>query len=165
MQNFLIKDDHCLLVCYTKNELISGISMIDLSDVEKCKLYKWHFNAGYIKRGDRLPLHNFLLNIKPSRETPIDHKNGNKLDNRKQNLRVCTPKDNRCNTSKRYGSSKFKGVSYYKIINKWRASIKVNGNDVYLGIFEKEMDAAIAYDMAAKIHHGEFANLNFVDKI
>ena len=92
----------------------------------------------------------------------VDHRNHNTLDNRKDNLRIVTRAENMRNTQARRGSSsKYLGVSWYKPREKWRAQISVDGKRKYLGIFENEVEAALAYDLAAIEHFGEFANLNF----
>jgi hypothetical protein len=112
-------------------------------------------------------------------ETPesleCDHAFHDTLDNRKyveingglkQNLRNCTVSQNNKNC-KPWGSSKYLGVSVTK---RWKcykiyAQIVVNKHKNHLGYFKSEEDAALAYDIAALKYHGEFANLNFPDKI
>ena len=90
----------------------------------------------------------------------VDHINGNKLDNRKYNLRVCSIKENIRNSKPKEGTSKYKGVHWDKSRNKWVSSIKVDREGKYLGRFNKEIDAAKAYDVAAEKYFGEFARLN-----
>jgi hypothetical protein len=63
------------------------------------------------------------------------------------------------NTKKRYGTSIYKGVSKHSS-GKWKASITVNGELQYLGLFTDEWDAAEAYNVAAIVNHGDFANIN-----
>lgn len=87
----------------------------------------------------------------------VDHKNGNTLDNRRKNLRLCDHKENMKNR-KGFGKSQYKGVSKQK--NKWQSAIKVNGKQIYLGVFSNEIDAAKAYNKVAKKYQGEFAFLN-----
>jgi len=98
-----------------------------------------------------------------------DHINGDKLDNRRENLRLATRSQNEMNKRKRVftqkpTSSSYKGVSWMKSRNKWRAVIQVNGKQKSLGTFpgtpEGEREAAKAYNKAAEIHYGEFAHLN-----
>ena len=93
--------------------------------------------------------------------TMVDHINGNGLDNRKENLRFCTNGQNIAWGKKRKGASKFKGVSWYTNRKIWVSKLKSNGVNYFLGYFEKENDAAKAYDIAAMKYHGEFARLNF----
>jgi hypothetical protein len=91
----------------------------------------------------------------------VDHVNGNKLDNRKYNLRVCTVAENVRNSVSTTGSSKYKGVSWDSSRNKWVAQIKFEREQYFLGRFDSEESAAKAYDDAAKDRFGEFARLNF----
>lgn len=97
----------------------------------------------------------------------IDHINRNSLDNRRCNLRVCSDKENNCNRGKIFTSrttSKYKGVSFVvKGEKKWKAQISKERQWYYLGVFETEEEAALAYNKAAIKHHGEFANLNVIE--
>lgn len=108
----------------------------------------------------------------------IDHKNRDKSDNTRSNLRFCTPSQNNINRGA-YGKSKYNGVFPFidtrKRLNKelekkrkmskpkFISKISVNGKKIHLGTFINEIDAAKAYNEAAKKYHGEFANLNIVD--
>lgn len=94
------------------------------------------------------------------RET--DHRNGNGLDNRRKNLRPCTHAQNCRNAKPRSVSSKYKGVGWSRVHNKWRARIRVDGILKSLGVFTEEAQAARAYDRAAAEYFGEFARLNGV---
>jgi DUF971 family protein len=93
----------------------------------------------------------------------VNYKDGNRMNNRKENLRVCTKSQAQQNQKpqQRNKSSEYKGVSRLKNRGKWMAYIKVNGNDVYLGVYKQEIDAALAYDEAAEKYFGEFARPNF----
>ena len=92
----------------------------------------------------------------------VDHINGNGLDNRKANLRLCTRAQNQMNSIKRTGkSSIFKGVSWHKNAWKWRANIKINQKDIHIGYFDTELEAAEAYDIEAIRLFGSFAKTNF----
>lgn len=96
-------------------------------------------------------------------ENVIDHINGITGDNSLENLRACTRSENMRNARKRCdNTSGFKGVSWSKCANKWKACISISGEKRYLGIFNNPKDAAIAYNNAALILHGEFAHLNEV---
>jgi hypothetical protein len=95
----------------------------------------------------------------------IDHINGDRSDNRIENLRCCSVTQNIQNSVKRASASSiYKGVYWCKQVNKWKARIHVNGVKHYLGAHSKEGDAALAYNSAAVIHFGEFANLNIITK-
>lgn len=93
----------------------------------------------------------------------VDHISGVGLDNRRNNLRLCSRAENVRHQSKRSAptSSVFKGVCLHKRMRKWQASIRKNNQRTYLGWFDKEEDAARAYDHAALELHGYFALLNF----
>jgi hypothetical protein len=94
----------------------------------------------------------------------IDHINHNGLDNRKANLRLATPAQNSRNRRPvGRGSSQYKGVSYRKTDGVFIADIRAGRKRIYLGCFKREIEAAKAYDTAAKKYHGEFASLNFKD--
>ena len=93
----------------------------------------------------------------------VDHINHNGLDNRKANLRPATCAQNNYNRIhlRKSQSSKYTGVSWQKQSKKWMVQIRYKGRRIFLGLFEDEIQAAKAYDKAAKIYHGEFASLNF----
>ncbi len=92
----------------------------------------------------------------------IDHQNHDTLDNRKENLRICTRSQNLANRGKqRNCSSKFKGVSWNKDNTNWRVQIQKDGKQHYLASCDSEIEAAKVYDEAAIKHFGEFAYLNF----
>ncbi len=101
----------------------------------------------------------------------VDHINGNGLDNRRENLRICTPKQNQANRRKpklwmgKPPSSKYKGVKLTKDKRPWKATIRHECKQMHLGCFDTEIEAAIAYDVAATKFRGEFARLNFPRKV
>lgn len=106
------------------------------------------------------------------KEKVVDHINGNPLDNRKENLRVCTQQENSWNRGKpKNNKSGYKGVTYYKkrdMINElkkpWAAHIQSNGKKRYLGYYKTAQEAARAYDQKAIELFGEFAQLNFPEE-
>lgn len=147
--------------------------IVDSDDYEKLTKYKWSANGnGYAVRGvhignrkyRKIYMHREILNVKSSEI--VDHVNGNKFDNRKENLRVVTPSQNAVNAGRRKNnSSGYKGVFYESRRDKWRAEIKVNYRSVFLGYFDNKEDAAKAYNKAALKHHGEYAKFNKVKEL
>ncbi len=136
---------------------------VDDEDFEKVSKFKWHLhNRGYAqnRHGPGL-MHRFIMNAK--REDEVDHINGDRLDNQKQNLRCCSHQSNMFNSSKHKNgtTSKFKGVYLQKGRRNYGAAIKVNYRTVYLGSFNNETDATKAYDKSAEHNFGKFAKLNF----
>ena len=92
----------------------------------------------------------------------VDHINGNKLDNRKENLRLATPQQNSSNIGiRKNNKSGYKGVCWSKRDKKWIASIYKNNKKQYLGCFDDIVEAVRAYDRAALELFGEFAWTNF----
>lgn len=90
----------------------------------------------------------------------VDHINGDTLDNRKENLRICQQSQNMCNRGKQANNkSGIKGVCWNKGAQKWVAQIAFRGKGLYLGLYESKELAAAAYAKAAYQHHGEFARL------
>jgi len=92
----------------------------------------------------------------------VDHRNHDTLDNRSSNLRLATHSQNTCNRrKKKNGSSQFLGVYFNKEKSTWDSQIMHNGKKIWVGRFQTQIDAARAYDEAARKYHGEFARLNF----
>jgi hypothetical protein len=92
----------------------------------------------------------------------VDHKNGNHLDNRRLNLRLATNQQNQCNRGPQCNNtSGYKGVTWHKYDQRWKAQIWVNQKNHNLGSFDDPVEAAKAYDAAALELHGRFARLNF----
>lgn len=157
------------------------IALVDDEDYDELIKYSWcaHKNkyGWYAVRGIRVDCKNYLIRmhrqiLRADRNVKVDHRDGNRLNNQKTNLRLATSSQNQQNRIiKRSGcSSKFKGVCWQKNRRKWIAYIsdgekRINGWSKlrHLGYFVNEEDAARAYDEAAKISFGEFAAVNFPD--
>jgi hypothetical protein len=120
--------------------------------------YVWDASAG---RSRKIRMHRLLASCPAGKV--VDHRNGNRLDNRRCNLRVCTVAENSRNRMKpRGGTSTFKGVHRSDRTRKpWCSRIWSNGRTIDLGRYETEEAAARAYDGAALTYFGEFARLNF----
>jgi len=146
-------------------------SKIDLEDRDRVGLIKWHavcdgknFYAACCKRKDRpsMKLHRYIMYAKKGEH--VDHINGDTLDNRKENLRICKHKENLKNQRiRKNNTSGYRGVYFNKSHKKWRAQIQDGeGNRKYLGSFSTPEEAAKAYDTAAKEIYGDFAGaLNY----
>lgn len=148
-------------------------ALIDEEDYMRISQYKWCAlkrteNLFYAVRTDysggrkeRIYMHRFILN--PPQDFIGEHKNGNGLDNRRENLRIATQLQNRQNQRPRRNkkTSIYKGVYFRKKDRKWVAQIKCPDKAVYLGCFTSEIEAAKAYDRAAHDFFGEFALCNF----
>lgn len=90
----------------------------------------------------------------------VDHINGNGLDNRRANLRRASRQQNAANGVKKGTTSSMKGVCWDQARKKWKAQIKINYRTHFLGRFNSEMSAGVAYDAAAVAAFGEFARIN-----
>lgn len=143
------------------------VAFVDDEDYPLVSQYKWYVSGShsnwYAIRNNRLKsliMHRLILNI--PKDFECDHINGNGLDNRRCNLRIVTKAQNQMNRRKSQScSSNFKGVTWYKSRNKWIVTITINQKQIYLGRYVNEIDAAKAYDEAAKRLFGEYARLNF----
>jgi hypothetical protein len=138
-------------------------TQVDDEDFEYLNQYHWRLGTkGYAEsdiNGKTTGMHRLILNAPKGSE--VDHKDHNKLNNQKYNIRICTTSQNQQNKIPR-GTSKYLGVKIVK--GKIKAAIKVNNKYIHLGTFKTEKQAAFVYDNAAKKYHGEFANLNFKEK-
>jgi len=112
---------------------------------------------GYAAIGSKL-LHRIIMGFPENRE--IDHKNLNKLDNRKCNLRVCSHSGNMMNRGKQKNNTTgFKGVCYASNMGKFRARVSASKKTYHLGYFKKPEAAGSAYRKAARQLHGKFARV------
>ncbi len=151
--------------------------LLDDSDYDRVVTRKWYKNKSKEDHGlfyldtsiknengkwKNVSLQRFIMNCTDGKNVCVDHINGNTLDNRKQNLRVCSRTDNTRNMklSKR-NTTGYKGVAFYKRDSRWVARITVNRNRIHIGYYITPEEAAIAYDENAIRYFGEFARLNF----
>lgn len=151
------------------------VAIVDDEDFEYLNQWKWHVsmssssNDYYAKRTQHLgmfngekkqksiQMHRLIMNAPKGKV--VDHINHDTLDNRKENLRIVSTRQNLQN-KKRKMSSKYPGVSWSKSVKKWRADININGKLEHLGTFHDEKTAAKAYEMAQRL----FCHENLVCK-
>lgn len=104
-------------------------------------------------------MHREIMGLSIGDQREVDHINGNRLDNRRCNLRLATHEQNMHNARRRKdNSSGFKGVSWKVRDRKWYAAIEISGKRIHLGVFDTAEEAHVAYCGAADRLHGEFAN-------
>lgn len=136
---------------------IESASSLKIVDGWKGRLYVQLYHKG----AGSSPLHRLIMDTPKGLET--DHKNGDGLDNRRDNLRIATHRQNALNSIKhKVGVSRFKGLYYVARIDCWRVRIRLDGSRKNIGYFKSEIEAAYAYDMASLEHHGDFGRRNFL---
>jgi len=152
-------------------------ALVDPADFDRLSEYKWHIVGArgtfYAVRNTGQQLGQKRIVVKMHREilkVPdgmfVDHINHNGLDNRRANLRPATQAQNARNRRKVHRDnyhSNYKGLTWYKHQNRWAVRVMVDNKSKFIGYFDNELDAAKAYDTAAKKYHGDFASLNFPD--
>lgn len=139
--------------------------LFDKADYEKIKNINWYDCCGYIVGNDntgakqkKIKMHRLVMNF--PRGEVIDHISGDKHDNRKQNLRICSIKENARNSKvQQRNRTGIKGVTFTHY-NTYQAQIQVDGKLKYLGTFKTAEEAAKVYNEAALKYFGEFARIN-----
>lgn len=162
--------------------LTSGdLAMVDDEDFGRIACFPWclmrsgalRYATCHIpdsgKHGGNYFMHRLVMGVSDS-AILVDHRDGNGLNCQKVNLRLASNQQNQWNGRKRQtATSKFKGVCYRAETKRrrarWRAHMRINGKITHLGQFKTEIEAARAYDVAALQHFGEFALLNFPQKL
>lgn len=148
-----------------------SFALVDDKDFKSLSKYSWHpTKNGYairnqvvgeyedVRNRKKVLLHRHIL----SGVKFVDHINGDRRDCRRKNLRECTAGQNQWNSkTPKNNTSGYKGVSFRKDRNRFRAQISCNGKTYRLGSFLSAKKAAKAYDLAAKELHGKYARLNF----
>lgn len=167
-----IKSDHAVVIVNSKRHGIKEI-LIDIDDIELVDVYQWyvkkpkHNRTFYAvacnpvnSRHKKISLHRVILC--PNDTQLVDHINGNGLDNRRKNLRICSTIQNQQNSRIPItNTSGYKGVYLNKKLCKWIAWITKDKKRIYLGLFDCPIKAAVAVDNAAREAYGDFAKLNF----
>jgi hypothetical protein len=153
-------------------------ALVDPADYSRLSQYKWHIvgargtfyavrNTGQ-QRGQKrivVKMHREILKVPDGMF--VDHINHNGLDNRRANLRPATQAQNARNRRKGHRDcyhSNYKGLTWYRREKRWGVRVMVDSKSKFIGYFENELDAAKAYDKAARKYHGEYASLNFTDR-
>lgn len=173
----VIEDNIAIMYLYDADCEEIATTIFDTQFIEFISNYKWSLhNTGYVVAGYRdendvrhqMLLHRAIMYLSNGfsidDNLQVDHEDTNKLNNLRNNLRMCTGSQNEMNKDKSPGqySSIYKGVTWHIPTQKWRASIKFNGKRLYLGNFDDEIDAARSYNFAAIKYHKEFARLNII---
>lgn len=134
------------IALHNRYQEVVAYATVDDCDFWLIKFFSWHRANGYARakiNGKNIYMHQL---IKPCKEGfEVDHKNGNKLDNTRSNLRVVTKRQQRQNLGcyrTKGRTSRYRGVSWDKRYGKWRAQVKVDGKKIYLGRFLDEEEAA-----------------------
>src|SRR5699024_2779496 len=153
----LIQPEEYKLIPLTQGQF----AKVDNEDFDRLKGINWCAGPlGYVVNKKFGRMHRYIMDC--PEEMVVDHINHDTLDNRKNNLRIATHRQNNFNrTTSHESSSQYKGVSWNNEAIKWSASIRLNGEQIHLGLFKNEKEAAEAYDKKALELFGEFAYLNF----
>ena len=147
------------------------VALVDDEDYERLNQYKWYAkregNTWYVTRGSKklddkgkqklIRMHREIMNA--PKGVPVDHKNGNGLDNQKYNLRLATNQQNQFNRKNPQSNNKLgiKGVRWDGKLKKFKAGIKFNGKSIHLGYFSVLGDADSAYRIAEEKYFGKFS--------
>jgi hypothetical protein len=146
------------------------VALVDDDMYDYLMQWKWTVHNGrntlYAVRKGKRPLQKKVWMHREITNAPagmqVDHINGDGLCNLRENLRVCTVAENLRNRRKPVNNtSGYKGARLHKETNRYQACIEINGKAIHLGYYTDPVDAARAYDEAARKYFGEFAKLNF----
>jgi len=136
------------------------VAIVDAADADRVLRYRWYASVGsgkpYARNSRVSGMHRLIVGALPGEH--VDHINGNTLDNRRENLRICSHAEN-CRNRKINLGRRLKG--FYESRGRFVARIRFNQRLINLGSFATEEEAARAYDAGAIRYFGAFANLNF----
>lgn len=156
-RNEVVKnEDFASIYFYDRMGTVKNIGKIDIEDIDTVQSLKWYVaSTGYAKNDTiKMGLHNYILG-----GLFADHINGDRLDNRRCNLRQASLKENNRN-ARTYSSFGFKGVAKHG--KRFVARIYCDGTLYKIGVFDTPIEAAAAYNVYASRLFGEFAWLNAV---
>jgi hypothetical protein len=147
-----LDDGSARIPLYARDGNVVGYSTVDAADAAVLDRWTWRLTLGYAKRGQMIDgqfrhilMHRAILGLTHGDGLEGDHINRDKLDNRRENLRIVTPHGQKQNVpSRRNSSSRFRGVSFFKRTGRWIAHVRVNGKSMHLGYFATELEAADA---------------------
>ena len=144
---------------------IDYVCLYDAEDHDLISQYHWHLNSGYAStkiNGKVVSMHRLVKQLAEGSEFQIDHKDHNRLNNQKSNLRICTRSENRRNSLKAKGcTSVYKGSYFEKDRGLYHSQIGIKGKVFNLGRYSNEKQAGKAYDRKAIALFGQFACTNF----
>ena len=157
---FEMKSGHVVMYLINKDKIVVGEVLLDFEDFETLRHQRWCLDAyGYARGRKGILMHRVIMKETPS--PMYDHKNLNKLDNRRDNLRPCSNSENGYNTGlSSRNKTGAKGIHWTEKLQKWRVLIRKDNKTKHVGYFTEKEDAIKAYDEAAKVLHKEFARLN-----
>ena len=157
--------DHAKVPLHGQKGVFYGYAYVDIADLNLISQIAWTLDPrGYVVgrpagRKSSVTMHRWIV-FGGKKGSGVDHRDGDKLNNRRGNLRKATQSQNSKNTLlAKNNTSGFKGVSK-AAGGRWRARITVERKEIRLGVFDTKADAAAAYDAAALQLHGEFASPN-----
>lgn len=161
LNDIIIHENYAEIILYDRYNNEKARTLIDLNDIDKVKKYKWGLGNDYVSatiNGNRIKLHRFIMNC--PNDKIVDHINHNTLDNRKNNLRICTSSQNQMNTNTRIdNSSGIKGVNWNKSKRRWQAYITIDKKYIYLGTFKDKDKAIKARQEAEEKYQKDFRRL------
>lgn len=143
------------LIPLTNSKLYAKVDDDDFLYLTKTK---WAHKNGYAVTSGSSQIFMHRIILKTPKGLITDHKDHDRLNNQKANIRICTHAQNVMNRRTKPPSG-FKGVCLQR--GKWASHIKKDGKHIWLGLFSSKEEAAITYDKAAIKYFGEFAKLNF----
>jgi hypothetical protein len=142
--------------------------LFDKDDFEQISVRKWHNSRKYIVTTEKrvgpkwgyaqMLLSRYLMKLDSSDPKIVDHINGDTFDNRRQNLRVCTKKENIHNSiTAHMKNGGVKGVYFCRQREVWYATIRADGNRIFLGTHKTKSDAITARKIAEEQYRGEYS--------
>jgi hypothetical protein len=150
---------------HAKDGTVAAFAMVDALDHAEVAHHRWHLSNGYVrrlvtisrKRQYPVLLHRGLLGLRRNDGQEVDHRNGDKLDCRRRNLRLAPDKLNTQNRApNRNARSRFRGVAWRRDVGQWTAQVTIRGRRHYLGRFDSE-EAAAEASAAFRAEHMPFS--------